>query len=301
MMTTDQAGSSTHMSTDPRPADLLIGREKLVGTLTDHVQNGRSVLLVGAAGMGKTAILQAVTQRFLQHGASRTVLYCGEASTLKNTLRSLAEGLYDRQRVLPTTPLGQPIVSRHLLARWPIGKLSRFVLPRIRAGRCVPLLDHLAHVRGAYAAFLDNLVEDLGVPIVAAARSLAPDDTGRLWWIGLKFAVSDVAPLTRNDARRLIEHCLDRAQINLPDRQDFANGVVQRAGGNPRIIVRLCQMAGAPQYRAHGKTDLRLLWLDLKISNLGLPPIADQTRNSLQEEVLSDPLPKGPSEQNSCA
>ena len=81
-------------------------------------------------------------------------------------------------------------------------------------------------------------------------------------------AVIEVVPLSRNDARRLIDSCLDRARILLPDRQDFATGVIKRAGGNPRPITRLCEMAGAPRYQIGGRTNLRLLWIDVKISNL---------------------------------
>lgn len=290
-----------HTSRDAHTGDPLIGREKLVDMVASHIRNGRSLLVVGAAGMGKSAILQTAAHCTVRRqGTPRQAIYCREAATLRNTLQLLAEGLFDQQSPLLPLTSGPEVLSRNQFARLPIGTLSRFVLPRLRAGRYVPLLDHLARVRGTYATFLDNLVEDLNIPIVAAARSLAPDDTGRLWWVGVKFAVIEVLPLSRKDAHRLIEYCLDRAQIDLPDRQDFANGVIQRAGGNPRTIVHLCEMAGRPQYRIHGKTDLRLLWLDLKISNLGLPPMADLTRHSLQEEVVADPLPMAPSEQNSC-
>ena len=270
MITTYQADSFPHASTDPGPADLLIGREKLIANVANYIQNGRSVLVVGAAGMGKTAILQAVAQRLLQPGTSRTVLYCGEATKLRKTLQLLAEGLYDRRGARPTVTTGARVVSRRRMARLPIRILRRFVLRYLKAGQFAVLLDHLKLVRGTYASFVDQLVEDVGVPIVAAACSLSPDETGRLWWVGWNFTVIEVTPLSRKDARRLIEHCLDRAHIDLPDRQDFASGVTKRAGGNPRIIVRLCQMASAPQYQVNGRTDLRLLWLDWKILNLRL-------------------------------
>lgn len=262
--------ASSGASAEAVPAELLIGREKLVNAVIDHVQDGRSVLLVEAAGMGKTAILHAVAQRMLPRRTSRTGLYCGEAGTLRKTLQSLAEGLYDRQRVLPAVTTGPRTGSRHTLARLPMGKLRRFVLPYLGAGRCMPLLDHLGSVRGTYATFLDNLVEDLGVPIVVAARSLSPDDTGRLWWITWNFSKVDVAPLDHIHAQRLIDSCLDRARLRILDRQDFARGVLKRADGNPHIITRLCEMAGSRRYQIHGRTNLRLLWLDFKILELGL-------------------------------
>jgi hypothetical protein len=62
-------------------------------------------------------------------------------------------------------------------------------------------------------------VEDFRVPIVAAVRSLAPDNTGRLWWIGWNFTALAVTPLGPGHARRLIDSCLDRARIVLLNRQ----------------------------------------------------------------------------------
>jgi hypothetical protein len=130
------------------------------------------------------------------------------------------------------------------------------------------LLDHVGPVRGAYADFLESLMENFSIPIVAAVRSLEPSEAGRLWWIGWNFEKLEVPPLGPVDAHRLVECYLDRAHVILPDRQAFTKGVTTLAQGNPRAISRLCEMAGSPRYHIDGRTDLRLLWLDLKMRDI---------------------------------
>lgn len=120
-MTTDQADSSTPTSIDTDTTDLLIGREKLVDLVADHVQRGMSALVVGAAGMGNSAILQAVARRTLDQVTPRQAIYCSEAAALKRPLHLLAEGKYDRQWRLPTVTTGRQVLSRTQLGRLRIG------------------------------------------------------------------------------------------------------------------------------------------------------------------------------------
>lgn len=256
--------------------DALVGRARLVDALLDHMRQGRSVLLVGAAGTGKTAILRAVMDRAEQSCDRRVPIYCKQASTLKTLLRAVAEQLLLQGAARSTAQVMGPssfgtrhqAVTPHTLSTLSIRKLRRLVVPRLRSGRYVFLLDHVGPVRGAYADFLDSLVENFSVPIVAAVRSLEPAETGRLWWVGWKFEKVEIPELGPGEARQLIERCLERAGATLLDRDDFVRGLLRITKGNPCTIVRLCEMARAPRYRVGGRTDLRLLWLDLKMRDV---------------------------------
>lgn len=259
---------SAESSASAMPGDDLIGRARLLDTVVDHILHGRSVLLVGEAGMGKSAILRSAASR--TRGTSRPAIYCPDASTIKKTLQSLVAGLWERGEKVPSDIETQDVALRHQLRRWPIGQLRQSLSRALKVGPCAALLDHPKRILGPYADFVERLVEELGVPIVAATRSLAPEERRRLWWIGLNFVTLEVRPLTDDQSRRLIQACLDRAGCVLPDRQDFTRGVMARAGGSPRIITRLCRMATESRYQIAGRTDVRLLWLDWKIANLGL-------------------------------
>lgn len=253
----------------------LVGRDRIVMTVLDHFHNARSAFLVGAAGIGKTAILHAAVNRARGLGGARTPIYCGQTSTLKITLRCMAEALLAQDADWPTlgprdAPISsdRPLTLPRNLGRLSIGKLRRIVVPRLKSGRYTLLLDHVTPVRAAKSVFLEYLVESLGIPIVAAVRSLHPQEIGWLWWVGLSFAKIEVPALRPAEARRLIEQMLDRGGASLPDRESFVNGLLSRAHGNPRVIVRVCGLARSPRYQTGGRTNFRLLLLDLKIRDL---------------------------------
>lgn len=251
----------------------LVGREKILDALFDYIHAGQSVLLIGAAGMGKTAVLRALKAR-AEHSHTRRALYCASASTVKEVLKSVAEDLDALQRDIPSDQRPAPWVPHQERLASPsfstlsIRKLRRLLIPWLRSGQYPVLLDHVGAVRGAYVTFLDELVEDLHVPIVVTARSLHPDESGRLWWVGCRFAKIEIPALTLGEARALTEETLDRNVVSLPDRQDFIRELVRLAAGNPRIITRICEMARLSRYQIGGRTDLRLLHLDLRVGDL---------------------------------
>lgn len=90
----------------------------------------------------------------------------------------------------------------------------------------------------------------------------------KMWWVGWTFAKIQILELTRRAARQLIEETLDRNVVDVRDREHFVRELVRLANGNPRIITRICEMAGASRYKIGGRTDLRLLLLDLKLRDL---------------------------------
>lgn len=229
--------------------------------LLEHLREGRSAFLVGEAGIGKTAILRAVAARAQRARDPRRPIYCGHGSTLKASLISMA-----RQLLLSEAP--QVAMSEEALGRLSVGNLKRLVLPRLRSGRYALLLDHFGLVRGAYATFLEDLTRRVKVPVVFAVRSLDPRESGRLWWIAVGHATVEVPPLRFSEARRLIERCLEESRVHLPDRRDFISGLLREAHGIPGIVTRICEMAVDARYQIAGRTDLRLLFLDLTIHNV---------------------------------
>lgn len=255
----------------------LVGRNRIVNTALDHICHGRSVFLVGAAGIGKTAILRAVASHARARGSVRELIYCGQTTTLKIALQCLAGQLLARdtaytvpdhlQRQRPIPLNGQIAIPRSL-GTLTIGKLRRVVMPRLRSGQHAMLFDHAQPIRPACATLMEHLVENRGIPIIVAVRSMYPREIGKLWYVGTTFATIKVPELRPSEARRLIERTLDRQRISLPDREAFIKKLVSLAEGNPRTIVRVCELVRSPRYQLGGRTNFRLLLLDLRIHDL---------------------------------
>ena len=74
--------------------------------------------------------------------------------------------------------------------------------------------------------------------------------------------------LRPSEARRLIESTLNRECVNLPDREAFVKKLVSLARGNPRTIIRVCELVQSPRYQLGNRTNFRLLLLDLRIRDL---------------------------------
>jgi hypothetical protein len=238
---------------------------KILNTLSEHLRQGKSAFLIGPSGIGKTSVLRTMHAR--QAPGTRRLLYCRQASTLKTTLQSLAEELlaWDAGRLGSDDHV--PAALRRL-RKPPLAQLRRLVMPMLRSGRYAVLLDHVGLVRGAFATFLDGLVENTGVPIVAAVRSLELAETGRLWWVGAAFTKIQMPSLYPAQARRLIVRTLDSMGIVLPDRNDFIKELTRAANGNPGLLTRICELASAPRYQIGGRTNLKLLLLDSRLRDI---------------------------------
>jgi len=234
----------------------LVGRHLLLARLAELLRNGMSVVLTGPSGIGKTAMLRALCQPCRR--IAGTLLYCRDASSLRSTLRSLAEAF----RSSAEGPQDDPSQVGGSLSKLTLAQLRKLVLPRLVSGPYIVLLDHPGEVHGSYTAFLDDLAERFRLRLVVATRSLVQADTGRLWWVTWNFQRIAVPPLSSIAASRLTEVLLGKHDIALPDRKAFVLQAVRCSGGNPGLLTDLCRMAQESKYRIGGRINVRLMLLD---------------------------------------
>lgn len=253
----------------------LIGRRPIIETLQKHLRDETCVLLVGAAGVGKTAILQELMAAAKVSPRYRRPIYCSSVKTVKECLEWVAATLH--------AECGDSIVSaamgpRHKwlpankgTAFWrktPMRVLCRIVMPKLRVGRYTLVVDHLSPLRSNGHAFFERLVMELKVPVIAAVRGVQPADIGKLWWLSHVFAEIQVPPLNPDQTRDLIEQVLLNYRVDLPDRAEFVRTIARVSRGNPGVITRVCRRAADRRYRMGNRTSLRLLMLDLQLGDL---------------------------------
>lgn len=253
----------------------LIGRRAIIETLLKHLRDETCVLLVGEAGVGKTAVLQEVMAAAKASPRDRRPIYCRSVKTVKDCLEWVAAALHaehgDSVVAAAEGPRHKWLPANKGEAFWrktSMRVLCRIVFPKLRTGRYTLVVDHLSPLRSNGHAFFERLVMELKVPVIAAVRGVQPADIGKLWWISQAFVEIQVPPLNPDQTRNLIEQMLLHYRVDLPDRTEFVRTLARVSRGNPGVITRVCRRAAGPQYRFGGRTSLRLLMLDLNLGDL---------------------------------
>jgi len=201
----------------------LIGRANEMSRLTDSLRNRESLLVLGPAGSGKTALLRAMAKE-------EDFIYLRYSKTLHPLLVDLAGAL------LQLNP--QPHTSVHLK-----GLLWAALEEEPRA----IAIDGIDHASFPTYRFFQRLYFVKGVTLIATARdAISLGALGRLFWDPREILRLD--PLHPADAGRLFDMAADRFGLRDLEVGDFRHKVLDAAKGNPGQIVEMCRMASNPMY-----------------------------------------------------
>jgi len=215
-------------------SDLLIGRERQLQRLRENAARGRHSLLVGAVGLGKSALL-----RVLHRTLARSI-YLTHIHPLRGSLLALSEALHQQRHLrgpgLEAPALAGPDLSRKL-ARLNVRELTEVITQSFHGRGYVLILDQLEALMPAMAPALERL---LGEAVVVGATSQLKPSLRKVWWA---FDRIELPPLTREEARQLLWSLADEDQISDPAM--FEARVLAQAGGNPYALVEMVkQVAG---------------------------------------------------------
>lgn len=216
------------------------GREKEIGLLRTLYAERKHVIIVGPAGIGKTALLQQVRQ-------SCPLLLCEETASL----RRICDGL-ERQ-------LGWKHYKMNVIER-----KNRLLAYTQRRGEPVAL-DHVALTPPRVSRFVEQMAE--GVPVWIACRSTLAHEIGHVWQHLYKFERVELPPLTLSDARMLIEEAIRLGNIQ-PDARERIPQIHRLSRGVPRILEDLLIELAAREYKMNAPAGLRLLDLDRRIQQI---------------------------------
>jgi len=224
--------------------------------LRKRLKSGKSTLVHGPSGVGKTLLLRQVMHEFGH------VLYCPVSSSPQAVFRGLAELLAARQdATVMQICKGQVDV----LFGKSFVSLKGIVSDALRAAKYLIVLDHLNRPSPALGSMVGEIMLSCATPVVAVARSAHMEDAG------------SVSPLLPDRSERLAIRNFDSDTakafaLELCEQQELAAGnlnsvldsMIKSSEGNPGAIIRMIAMAKQSKYR----NDDRIKWAPLYIDFL---------------------------------
>ena len=240
----------------------LIGRDDLVDKVVKEARKGRNLLLTGPPGIGKSAVLEAVTTRLVDRYNDINLISIDEQQA-KGQFLSLTRGLLELGLVKPSAleldkslDEADPATIQWLKIKRQVNRLSirdlcAAIIPAIHAhpGRVLIAVDDLTTVTPTMTAFWLAILD--GAQIIGCA-SEKRKNLARLWW---KLAEISVPPLKPEVARQIAKTYMQQTGTLLEAPGLFLAQVVHQANGNPQALADL--LADSSKERVVNKQKIR--------------------------------------------
>lgn len=217
----------------------FVGRRKEIEQLRRSYAEHSHVLIVGIAGIGKTALLREVAQYF-------SILLCEDTSSLGRICESL-------ERQLGWTHCHMNVVERK----------NRLLPYLARRGELIAF-DSMALTPPRVARFVARLAEC--IPVWIACRSDQPKKIGAVWQYLYQFERIELGPLSPKETRVLLEATINAGRLARLPRNHYSQ-LHRLSKGNPRVLEELLIELASRDYRLEDPFGRRLLDLDRRIHN----------------------------------
>jgi hypothetical protein len=269
--------------------DLFLDREQEFETITKAITAGKSLIIYGDAGCGKTALLQKVRAHFETGPADLKVLYVSPTRNLHLALREMAMQVLRSTR--PHPEIGQVIRlmgddTERSIRRYVEGSSStvcrRIVLREVAQSPVAIIFDHTGFLSHTFCEFAKRLMMEFNLSLVFAGRSCHMEDVGciskSLCGPGERLLIKN---LSEENVDLLVEHCMRKNWLRPSSVSDFKAELIELSHGNAGRIVKMCEMASLEKYRFGREIKLRLIHID---SQLGELETLTRSRGSKNQE-----------------
>jgi hypothetical protein len=219
----------------------FIGREKEMSRLRQLHQQRRLVLLLGAEGVGKSALVEQLREPLDLHVCPASEHLSEICDSLEHFL-GLEAGDFD-------------LVKRK----------NRLLKLLKRAKRTVVVFDNASWTTPKLGSFIENV--SLCVPVWLCVRSEHPWDVGRIWPLLVRFEHVELKPFHTRETQKLVASAVVKKVV--PEKTlEITGWLHHRAAGNPKILCELLTEIARGHYDLSRPHALRRLDLDRRIHEL---------------------------------
>jgi energy-coupling factor transporter ATP-binding protein EcfA2 len=233
----------------------FVGRVRETEDVTAAILAGKSVLIVGRTGIGKTALMREVAHRL--DGHEKPCIWVPKDTT-KQVFRALAQALHETYGLsLPADILPKQTLARaqrngflpwsdltRPLWRLPTAAVHSILLQTLRDHPTVVMLESL-EVPPSQADFYRDLIEVCQIVAGMDSNNYRSRIKKLLWKFGHKL---ELKPLILEESRSLVELQLQAQPVRFATekvRERFVQAAAQASGGVPEAIRSIVEAAAA--------------------------------------------------------
>lgn len=233
----------------------FVGRVRETEDVTAAILAGKSVLIVGRTGIGKTALMREVAHQL--EGHEKPCIWVPKDTT-KQVFRALAQALHETYGLsLPADILPKQTLARaqrngflpwsdltRPLWRLPTAAVHSILLQTLRDHPAIVMLESL-EVPPSQADFYRDLIEACQVVAGMDSNNYRSRIKKLLWKFGHKL---ELKPLTLEESRSLVELQLQAQPVRFATekvRERFIQAAAQASGGVPEAIRSIVEAAAA--------------------------------------------------------
>lgn len=227
----------------------LIGRDDVVGDLVAEIRKGKHVILTGAVGIGKSAVLRAALEQVKGRHELIIKLFDHQAKGqfVEMTRQMLALELISAQELdLPAQFYGVPGAEidwkaiRNRINRMSMRDLTQAIIPALARSAYKPMIavDDLTSLTPTQMAFWLAIFDHAQVIGCASEKKAR---VKKLWWKMKEIAIK---PLPPNVIRQVVKKYIETKGVLIESPDLYISHVSKQSGGVPQAIYDMLDESG---------------------------------------------------------